>query len=238
MKKVFTIVFLATIIFAFSAKAQVKSYIAISGGMSNPLGSYGSTDYSNNQAGFAKRGITFALDGAYYIKKNFGIGATISFQDQGKLNSNDAVLLAQGYTNTYTADQTTLNAFDRFHNFNILIGPQYSFTYHDFILDLRASAGITVVTSTPETNIKLVGVPEQTNIFYQYRSHGTEFAYGGSAGLRYKLSDGLSLGIRSGYVASQGAPVTNSKRDETLGRDVTRIPIKELQTTIGLYINL
>src|ERR1700744_5685183 len=97
MKRVFTIAFLSIIIFtAFSAKAQVKSYIAVYGGVSDPIGSYGSTDYNNYNSGYAKRGVTFALDGAVYIKKNFGIGGTISFQDQGKLNLTDATNLAQG----------------------------------------------------------------------------------------------------------------------------------------------
>jgi len=237
MKRVFTIVFLSTIIFAFSAKAQVKSYIALYGGSSNPLGNYASTDYNNNQSGFAKKGVTFALDGAWYIHKNFAIGATLSFQDQGKLSSNEVSALAQDYTNSYAADEATLYGYDRFHNWNILIGPQYSFTYHNFILDLRASAGIVVVTSTPETNTILYGVPEQTAVFYQFRSHGTEFAYGGNAGLRYKLGDGFSIGIKGAYVASPGTPVTNTPRSETLGREVTKLPINEFQTTIGFNIS-
>ncbi len=238
MKRVFTIAFLSIIIFtAFSSKAQVKSYIAVYGGVSDPIGSYASTDYNNNQSGFATRGVTFALDGAFYIKKNFGIGATISFQDQGKLNANDAQNLAQSYTDSYHATEADLNAYDRFHNFNVLVGPQYSFTYHNFILDLRASAGITVITSTPETNVVIIGVPEETGTFYQYRSHGKEFAYGGSAGLRYKLSDGLSIGLKGAYVGSPGAPVTSSARSETLGRVQTKIPISELQGTLGLIVN-
>ncbi|HZX57930.1 MAG TPA: hypothetical protein VFE54_04370 [Mucilaginibacter sp.] len=237
MKRVFTIVFLSTIIFAFSAKAQVKSYIALYGGQSTPLGNYASTDYNNNQSGFAKKGITFALDGAWYIHKNFAIGAALSFQDQGKLSSGDVSALAQGYTNSYAADQATTNGYDRFHNWNILVGPQYSFTYKDFILDLRASAGIVVVTSTPETNTILVGVPEQTAIFYQYRSHGTEVAYGGTAGLRYKLGDGFSIGIKGAYIASPGTTVINTVRTETLGRQVTKLPINEFQTTIGFNIS-
>jgi hypothetical protein len=238
MKRVFTIIVLSTIIFtAFSAKAQVKSYIAFYGGVSDPIGSYASTDYSNNQSGFAKKSVTFALDGAFYIKKNFGIGVTVSFQDQGKLTATNAQTLAQGYTDSYQADEADLNAYDRFHNWNALIGPQYSFVYKNFILDLRASAGITVITSTPETNVILIGVPEQAGTFYQYRSHGKAFAYGGSAGLRFKLSDGLSIGLKGAYVGSPGAPVVNSTRTEILGREVTKIPISELQGTLGLIVN-
>ena len=237
MKRAFTIVFLSTIIFAFSAKAQVKSYIALYGGLSDPSGNYKSTDYNNNQSGFAKKGVTFALEGAYYIHKNFGIGATISFQDQGKLNSNEVSALAQGYTNSYAADQATTNGYDRFHNWNILVGPQYSFVYKNFILDLRPSAGIVVVTSTPETNTILVGVPEQTGFFYQYRSHGTVFGYGGMAGLRFKLGDGFSIGIKGTYLASPGTTVTNTVRTETLGREVTKLPINEFQTTVGFNIS-
>lgn len=242
MKRVYTIVSISILIFtAFNAAAQdatpVKSYISIYGGLSNPLGNYASTDYNNNQSGFAKRSVTLAIDGAYYLKKNFAIGGIISFQDQGKLSGNDTYSLAQGYVASYAADQATVSGYDRFHNWNVLIGPQYSFTYKNFILDLRASAGLVWVTSTPETEITLLGVPEQTAIFYQRKSGGKLFGYGGSGGLRYKLGDSWSVGIKESYISSDGTTVTNDGRTENLGRLVTRLPITELQTTLGFSLS-
>ncbi|MBS1531973.1 MAG: hypothetical protein JSU01_16860 [Bacteroidetes bacterium] len=238
MKRIYTIISISVLICtAFSANAQVKSYVSLYGGVSNPLGNYASTDYNNNQSGFAKKNVTFAVDGAYYIKKNFAIGGAISFQDQGKLSAADANALAQGYVASYSADNATVTGYDRFHSWNLLVGPQYSFTYKDFILDLRASVGAIDVTSTPETSIQLTGVPAQTTTFYQRRSSGVVFGYGGTAGLRYKVSDTWSFGIRAAYIASPGIAVTNQGRTETEGRLVTKIPITELQTTFGFTIS-
>ena len=238
MKRVYTIVSISILIFtALNAGAQVKSYLSLYSGWSTPLGNYGSTDYNNNQAGFAKRGVTIALDGAFYLKKNFAIAGIISFQDQGKLTAVDTYALAQGYIGSYSADQATVSGYDRYHNWNILIGPQYSFTYKDFILDLRASAGLVWVTSTPETSITLTGVQEQTAIFYQRRSFGKLFGYGGSGGLRYKLGDTWTVGIKASYISSDGTTVTNTGRTENLGRLVTKLPISELQTTLGFSVS-
>jgi len=245
MKKIYTIVSISILILtAFDAGAQdaakQKSYISLYGGFSNPLGNYASTDYYNNKSGFAKRGVTFAIDGAYYLKKNFAIAGIISFQDQGKLTgggTGDTFALAQGYQASYSADNAKVDGYDRYHNWNILVGPQYSFTYKDFILDLRASAGLVWVTSTPATNVTLTGVPEQTATFYQFRSHGKLFGYGASGGLRYKLGDTWTVGIKESYIASGGTTVTNSVRTENLGRVVTKLPISELQTTLGFSIS-
>jgi len=242
MKKVYTIISIFILLFtAFDAGAQdaskQKSYISLYSGWSIPQGNYAGTDYNNNQAGFAKRGVTIAVDGAVYLKKNFAIAGIISFQDQGKLNQSNIDILSQGYVNSYSADNAKVIAYDRYHNWNILIGPQYSFTYKDFILDLRASAGLVWVTSTPETSITLGNVPEQTATFYQRRSAGKLFGYGASGGLRYKLGDTWTVGIKESYVASGGTTVTNEGRTENLGRLVTKLPISELQTTLGFSLS-
>jgi hypothetical protein len=242
MKKVYTIISIFILLFtAFDAGAQdatkQKSYISLYSGWSIPQGNYAGTDYNNNQAGFAKRGVTIAVDGAVYLKKNFAIAGIISFQDQGKLNQSNTDILSQGYVNSYSADNAKVIAYDRYHNWNILIGPQYSFTYKDFILDLRASAGLVWVTSTPETSIALGNVPEQTATFYQRRSAGKLFGYGASGGLRYKLGDTWTVGIKESYVASGGTTVTNEGRTENLGRLVTKLPISELQTTLGFSLS-
>ncbi len=238
MKRYFTIITFAALLFtSLNVSAQVKSYISLFGGMSNPQGNYGSTSYSNNQSGFAKKGVTFGIDGAVYVYKNLGIGYTFSFQDQGKLNYTDTYNLAQNYTTSYNATSTTVNAYDRFHNFNLMVGPQYSFTYSKFILDIRAFGGLVDVTSTPETQVELLGVPQQSAYFYQRRSHGILLGYGASGGIRYKLSDNLSIGVKVAYIASPGPKVTTDGRTENLGRYVTSLPVNELQTTLGLSLN-
>jgi hypothetical protein len=239
MKRTFTILTITLVtLTAFRAKAQddthVKSYVGFFGGLSNPISDFGSTDYYNYKSGFAKRGVTFGLDGAYYFYKNLAIGGTISFHDQGELTSANADSLAAGYTASYHADNSTVTAVDRYHYLSVLIGPQYSFTYGRFIVDLRASAGILKVSSTPSAQVQVVGVPEQTKTFTQQSASGTIFGYSGDIGLRYKLSDGVHLVLRGNYINSPGPSVTTDNRTDNLGRLVIKQPINVIQTTLGL----
>jgi len=138
---------------SFTARAQddepvyAKSYMSIMSGVSFPRGLFASNDYSNYMSGYAHRGSTYALEGAYYFYKNLAIGGTISFHDQGELTSANADSLAAGYTASYHADNSTVTGVGRYHYVSILIGPQYSFTYGKFIIDLRAAAGILKVYS-------------------------------------------------------------------------------------------
>jgi opacity protein-like surface antigen len=243
MKRTYTLLSIFTItLMAFAAKAQdltphVKSYIDFYGGISTPLGSFGQANYSNNEAGYAKQGVAFSLDGAVYVYKNLAIGVTFSFQDQGEMNYNDVLNIATGYTSSYNADESDVTANNRYHNWNILIGPQYSFTYKRFILDLRASAGIIKSSSTPEVQTNETGVLTQTVAFYQNNSTKTIFGYGGNVGLRYKLGDSWSVGIKGAYIDSQGLDVTSTGRTVYVGRNVTKIPITEFQTTIGFALS-
>jgi hypothetical protein len=237
MKKIFTsisIIFITLI--SISASAQVKSYIALYGGLSMPQGDFAKSSYDNNQAGYAKRGVTFGLDGAVYVYKKLAVGATISFQDQGKLTYDDVYAIAAGYTSSFAADNSTVTAVNRYHNWNILVGPQYSFEFSKFIVDVRASAGIIKSISTPEFTTQVSGVPTQTNVFYQRSASATIFGYGGNLGLRYKLSDGFMIGIKGSYIDSQGLKITNDGRTSNVGRLVTKQPISEFQTTFGFTI--
>src|SRR5690349_2640715 len=180
IKRIFTSLIIAFFAFiATGANAQVKSYFGFFGGVSNPRGDFKSTDYYNNKSGFAKKGLTYGLDGAWYFHKNFAIGASITYQDNGELNQANADSLAAGYTKSYSADQATVTATKRYQTVNILLGPQYTFEKGKFLLDLRASAGILKVFSTPETNTLLSGVTNQTAIFYQKSSSATVWAYSG-----------------------------------------------------------
>lgn len=239
IKKIFTSLIIAFFAFlALGARAQVKSYFGFFGGLSNPIGDFKSTDYNNNQSGFAKRDLAYGLDGTYYIYKNFGIGASFTYQDNGELNQTDVNNLAAGYTNSYSAAQSTVTATNRYQSINFLVGPQYTFTKGKFLFDLRASAGIVKVYSTPATSILLGGVTDQTGYFYQKGASATLLGYSGTAALRYKLSDNVFLTLRGAYLYSSGPSVTNQDRTTDLGRIVTKQPITTINTTIGLSFGL
>lgn len=221
-----------------SEKTYVKSYIDFYGGISNPLGDFGRSSYDNNQAGYAKRGITFSLDGAVYVYKNLAIGITASIQDQGHLSYNDVLNLATGYTASYHADETDITSNNRYKSINLLLGPQYSFAYHRFILDLRVSGGLLKFYSTPDMQVDMTGVPTQSKTFYQLGTSPTLWGYGGNAGLRYHFSDHWSVGVKASYIdAQQDLKIVNTGRQTDVGRITTRIPVSELQTTIGMTLN-
>ncbi len=150
MKKNLTILSAILItLFLFSLKAsaqddnpQAKSYLTFLGGISSPLSNFGQANYSNNSAGFAKPGPVFGFDVGIYVYKNLAIGITTSFQDQGELDFNNVTQLANGYNTSFKKDLTNVTAVDRNESINLMAGPQYSFLYKKFTLDLRASAGI------------------------------------------------------------------------------------------------
>ena len=244
MKKIIilSIVFFTTLL-AFTAKAQVQkgSYWSIFGGVSIPTGEFGKSFYGDfldgtidNKAGFAKTGYTIGLDGAWYIhKSNWAFAATVSYQDQGQLNAKDAQTLAAGYQDAFGVDTGAASTSKRYRNLNILLGPQYSFYFSKFAVDLRANAGIIKSFSTPELDIKITDadIPYQ---FAQLSSTATAFAYGGSVDLRYQLGKKLGLVLKGNYIASPGINITNTNRVNYAGRLDTKQPISEFQTTLGL----
>jgi hypothetical protein len=246
MKQNFTILSAILItLFLFSLKAsaqddnpQAKSYLTFLGGISSPLSNFGQANYSNNSAGFAKPGAAFGFDLAIYVYKNLAIGVTGTFQDQGELDFNDVTLLANGYNASFDKDVTNVTAVNRYQNINLMAGPQYSFLYKKFTLDLRASAGVIKSTSTPYTTINFDNSSSAAATFYQLNSTAIAIAYGGSIGLRYSLSDSWDVGIKANYINSDGIKIDNSNNPDpgTVGRYVTKQPITEVQTTIGITL--
>jgi hypothetical protein len=239
IKRIFTVFIIAFFaLITTGANAQVKSYFGFFGGVSTPMNDFKSTDYSNNKSGFAKKGLTYGLDGAWYVYKHLAIGASFTYQDNGQLNQANADSLAAGYTRSFSADQATVTATKRYQTVNILLGPQYTFEKGKFLLDLRASAGILKVFSTPETQTLVSGVTNQTAFFYQRSANASVFAYSGTAALRYKLSDNVFLTVRGAYLYSSGPSITNQDRSVNVGRLVTKQPFNTLNTTIGLNFGL
>jgi hypothetical protein len=243
MKKNLTIlsVLLITLI-SLQAKAQddvdtkAKSYMSFFGGLSNPTSNFGSSDYNNNSAAFAKKGVTFGLEGVAYFYKNLAFAASFSYQDQGELNATDVQNLSNGYNTSFNKDETTITAVNRYVNFNLMGGPQYSFLYKKFTLDIRAMAGFIKSASTPSLDIVFDYSTNADATVKQLSSSALSFAYGGSVGLRYKLSDSWDVGLKANYIKSDGIKIENSNNDGTIGRFVTKLPIAEIQTTLGIAL--
>lgn len=226
----------------FDAHAQMKSYIGFFGGLSTPTGNFAKSDYGeiyheNNKAGYAKNGFTFGADGAWYLYKNLAIASTISYQDQGQLSQKDVQNLSAGFTDGFAVDNSTVTATKRYRNLNVLVGPQYSFLLNSkLILDIRAVGGLIKSFATPETKVDLEDDPSHT--FYQRSSTASAFAYGAGLGFRYSLTKRMGLALRGNYLNSDGFTIPNENRVINAGRLVTKQPVSEIQTTLGLTFNL
>ncbi len=59
---------------------EQNGFIGISIGPSIPLGDFGSTNLNNQKGGFADRGRSYNLNGAYFFHTNFGISANVFLQ--------------------------------------------------------------------------------------------------------------------------------------------------------------
>jgi len=243
MKKNFTILSaILIILFSLKAKAQdadipqAKSYMGLIGGLSIPTGSFGQTNYSNNSAGFAKKGGMLGLDAGVYLYKNLGIGITFSYQDQGELSATDAQTLATGYNTSYVKDETNVTTVDRYQNISLMAGPQYTFLYKMFALDLRASAGLIKSFATPSLGVVFDNSNNSASYLNQLSSRGDTFAYGASIGLRYSFSDSWDVGLKCNYVNSNGIKIEDSGPFTTAGRWQTNLPITVIETTLGISV--
>jgi len=243
MKKSLTILSAILITFiSFKASAQddkpqAKSYLSVFGGPSMPTGTFGSTSYSNNSSGFAKRGVTFGLDAGIYVYKNLAIGLTVGFQDQGQLTQADVQNLANGYNSSFIKDQTSVTAINRYHNLTLMAGPQYSFLIKNFTIDVRADAGLLRSTNTPSLTVVFDYSANSGQSFYQLSSGAMAFAYGGSAGVRYALSDTWDVGLKFNYIDCSGIKIGNDGSNTgATGRFQTNLPITVFQPTLGMAI--
>ncbi len=246
MKKILTVSVLILSISILKTQAQdkdipvyPKGYLNFNGGVSLPTSDFGKNDYNDNKAGFAKPGVTLGVEGAYYFYKNLGLVVSFSFQDQGELSTADAQELATGYNTDFGKDQTSVTGNNRYHNVTLLAGPQYSFLYKKFTLDLHAQAGLVKSYGTPDVVVEFDNTTSNTPDLEQFSVGGKKFAYGGGINLRFALSDGIDIGLRSNYVNTNAFSIRNSGHtgpNANIGRLVTSLPFTFIQTAIGFTI--
>ncbi len=247
MKKNLSILF--TLIIAFiglSTQAQDvpagKNYLGFYAGVSQPLGDFKKVDYYDNQAGMARQSVTYGVNWAHYFTKHIAGVIDLSFQDQGRPSSDALQALSAGYNADFSAQSTTVTITQRFQNFNVLLGPQYSVYFGSFSFDVGVSAGLLKSFDTPEYEINVYkqvvsSTTLESTTFYQRSSHASAFAYGGNIGLHYNVSDGFGFAFNAKYVNCAGVAVTNDSNPYTNGRLVTKQPITVAQATLGLFFH-
>ncbi|OKS86482.1 hypothetical protein [Mucilaginibacter polytrichastri] len=250
MKKlILSLPLLCCVFFIFTAKAQdtpgkPQNYISISAGLSAPMASFKQADYgatgggANNKAGFAKKGVMYDFEGGFYVHKNWGFAVSLTYQDQGRLNTDDVTNLSNGYRVDGSAYTSTVTASKRYSSFNLMVGPQYNFNLGSkFIVDARVVAGGIKSFSSPNIVVVLDNYEgTQTSTFTQYSSKAFAFAYGGSVALTWKISDGVGIVLRENVIDSPTG--ISIKNDAHSGRYVDHQPISVYQTSLGLRFAL
>jgi len=240
MKKILTILSATfLILIAINVNAQdeqlpVRSYLTLLFGSSSPIGNFGASAYNNNSAGYAKKGVVFGFDGAIHLYKSLSLGYNLTYQDQGELSQNDVNNLANGYNADFVKDITTVTSNDRFTSFNFMLGPQYSYSYKKFTLDVRGSIGFLKNTGTPSLLINFDNTTN--NPINQQSSTSSTLAYGLSGGIRWSFSDNWDLGIKENFIGTDGVKIDNTNNTGAVGRYQTRLPISVLQTTLGITL--
>jgi len=247
MKKNLTILFTLVIAFiATNVQAQDippgKNFLGLYAGISQPVGVFKSTDYYDNQAGLARQSVTYGISWAHYFTKHVAGVIDFSFQDQGRPSSDALQGLSNGYNADFNSETTTVTITQRYQNFNILLGPQYSFFFGKFSLDLGASAGLLKSFDTPEYEVnvykqQISSTTVESTTFYQRSSHASAFAYSGNIGLKLNLSEGFGFALNAKYVGCDGIAITNESNTFTNGRLQTKQPINVVQGTLGIFFH-
>lgn len=181
MTKQFLLFFLVCL-FSTSAAAQVE--IGLFGGLSFPLGDYGSTSLDNDDASLASMGPAGSIQFNFIVAEGFFLhaGASVSRNalDTDELEDQTGLSFAENnYTPVY-----------------ITAGPGFRFTTPSWLIDLAPKAGIAMIGYD---NI------DATNNFggRARLSSGTGegFAYGGSLSIAKKLGR-FSVALEGTYLSA------------------------------------
>jgi hypothetical protein len=220
-----------------------QSFIGVDGGVSLPLGNWGKTSTAtemtsingtvNDKSGYAKTGGSFAVDGAWFFSKHFGIG--------GQFNSGTHSLkgvdsLSQGYEESFDVDQTSTSVTN-YKLWSILAGLYYDWHFtRKLALTARALAGVAHV-STPAIHVAIEdgGIDDPPVI--QESAGKAAFAADGGVGLQFGVLKFLAIRLRADYFYTKPAiAIRNSGRNNNAGREVNQYdqPLSSMNFSLGV----
>jgi len=223
--------------------SSAKSFIEISGGISNPTGNFASSALTNDiqssyssTDGYAKLGSHFAINGAWYITPHFGVGGTISTSSYS-VNVN---ALANEIINSFDCDSATASARN-YNTISILVGPYYALQFGHLTIEARLLGGITN-TTTPDFIMQAINLaggsdPISISTFVQKSGAANAFGFDGGLALKYALINHLGIVLRADYFYSKpNLSFDNIGRQNNTGRLVTSYnqPIAGINATLGV----
>jgi hypothetical protein len=193
--------------------------IGITGGFSSPSGNYTSTDYKDPKSGFAGSGTNFGATATWFLNKNFGISALVSYHSysfQGIGN------ISKGFQEDFFTDSANALSKGGHHTVNILVGPYYSLPLSDkFSVDFRALIGVTDATLAGWDVILTDGGITHPALT-QDVAHAVTFGMQAGVGLRYNINSSWAIMLNGDYFYSKpNFSIANEDRNANVGRKIT-----------------
>ncbi|NPD83139.1 hypothetical protein HNS38_00090 [Lentimicrobium sp. L6] len=195
MKKCLFVLLLFAYHFTSSAQ-ETKSFFSVKGSYSIPVGDYAA--YDLDKGGFTTEGISLGAEGAWYVYKNIGFGADITYS----LHSVDAI----GIANKKMEDAILLNQLyvrsDPYKMMTTLVGFYYSINVINRLTIEPKLLGGMMFGKSPwqlfEQELYLLG-----ESYYKITSSkARSFAFKAGVSFKYELSSCLALSLFADYSQS------------------------------------
>jgi len=182
--------------------AKGKSFISLNGGMAMPMGKFAATDFSSDASGYAKTGTHFALEGAWFFSKHFGVGGSFATSTFAV----NVTPIAAGYLAAFDCDSASAGS-KPYRNVSFLIGPYFTCGLKKFSIDVHILGGITNTTSpnifTSVFNQQTGPTEGSTSTFVQTSSSANAFGFQAGLGVRYSVCKHLAICLGGNYFTSK-----------------------------------
>src|ERR1017187_6379907 len=156
MKKVIIIILM--LVLGMGIHAQNNNFISLFGGLTMPSGNWTNTAYKANDvgvwnptdpanlsSGFAGKGATFGIEGAYFFSKYFGVGSMVNYSTFGFAGLN---ALSAGYQGSLDVDSVATTVGPGYTMWNFMYGIYFSYPVtNKFSVTAKLVGGLTTVTT-------------------------------------------------------------------------------------------
>ena len=176
-----------------------KAYVAIHLGSSSPTGDFGSDNFDNSEAAFARGGAVFDISFGYKLKPNWGLTAVW----RGQANVFDAATYAQSMANYLGAGYVSVSRTP--YTLGGVLGGIYGSypTKYKFIIEPRLLLGFSTATLPGMTTMAYNDAGTKLVTWVQQDASTLTYSYIIGVGSRVDLSDRLCLFLNLDYYAAR-----------------------------------
>jgi len=176
-----------------------KGFVAIHLGSSNPTGDFGSDNFDNNEAAFARGGAVFDFSFGYKLRPNMGLTAIW----RGQANRFDAATYAQSMANYFGSGYVSVQR-SPYSISGLMAGVFGSYpTKYKFIIEPRVLAGFSTPTLPAMNTMAYNDAGIKLVTWSQEEAATIAFSYIIGLGSRVDLSEKFCLFLNLDYYAAR-----------------------------------